>query len=592
MIVKNEEDMLSRCLESVKHIVDEMIIVDTGSTDSTVKIAESFGAKVFYYKWDNSFSNARNFSMEKATKEWILIMDADDQFVKEDTNKLLNLINNKRNNTNAYFFETLCYSGDNPNSNIVMNLNIRLIKNGKDYKFVGNIHEQIMPGPEDMSRPDAMKNEKIRFYHYGYLNDVIKKKDKRNRNMNLIKKELEQNPNNPFMQFNMGNEFYALGKYSEALKYYMSSYDNINRLEPFISKLILRIVSCNEILNNVNDEFKFINLGLKHYPEFTDLQFLKANAFLRQGNNAQAISSLKKCIKMGEAPSNLQNITGVGSYRPYYVLSDIYFNLGEYDKAFECCDKVLKINFKFSDAANKMVRIMLQKKLTIDEIKLKFESYLQNNIDENSYFLLSDIFYDKNMFNIAFDYTEKAEMLSKDKSKAYYYKGTCKFYQRAFSEAYNYFAKVHNNEFLEKSICFSVLCSTLDNNIQVEDTLLDKYEKILTSKYYLVYIKFKELMKGNQCAPLAEDKETSTKFVEPIFSILNILLKTTYFDEFEKALQLLNLIENNDVLLLLAKLYFKYGFFKLAHKEFLRSIKLYEKIDVEGLEMMKQTIKY
>mgnify|MGYP001386520006 CR=1 FL=1 len=80
MIVKNEEDVLIRCLESVKYIVDEIIIVDTGSTDSTVEIAKKYGARIFYYKWDDSFSSARNYSLEKATKEWILIMDADDEF--------------------------------------------------------------------------------------------------------------------------------------------------------------------------------------------------------------------------------------------------------------------------------------------------------------------------------------------------------------------------------------------------------------------------------------------------------------------------------------------------------------------------------
>lgn len=112
MIVKNEENTLSRCLESVKDIVDEIILVDTGSTDSTVEIAESYGAKIFFYKWDNSFANARNYSLSKASKDWILIMDADDELVKEDKDKVALLINNEENKLNAYFGETLSYSGD------------------------------------------------------------------------------------------------------------------------------------------------------------------------------------------------------------------------------------------------------------------------------------------------------------------------------------------------------------------------------------------------------------------------------------------------------------------------------------------------
>jgi len=68
MIVKNEENNLLRCLKSVKEIVDEMVIVDTGSTDRTVEIAEGFGANVYYYKWNNDFSAARNFAMDKSRR--------------------------------------------------------------------------------------------------------------------------------------------------------------------------------------------------------------------------------------------------------------------------------------------------------------------------------------------------------------------------------------------------------------------------------------------------------------------------------------------------------------------------------------------
>ncbi|MFG0216248.1 glycosyltransferase family 2 protein, partial [Brevibacillus porteri] len=76
MIVKNEEECLHKCLDSVKDLVDEMIIVDTGSTDKTVEIGKSFGAVVHSYEWQDNFAEARNFGLEKATGDWILWMDA------------------------------------------------------------------------------------------------------------------------------------------------------------------------------------------------------------------------------------------------------------------------------------------------------------------------------------------------------------------------------------------------------------------------------------------------------------------------------------------------------------------------------------
>jgi len=75
MIVKNEETYLPRCLSSIKDIVDEIIIIDTGSSDRTIEIAKSFGAQVHYFQWNNNFGEARNESLKYATKDWILILD-------------------------------------------------------------------------------------------------------------------------------------------------------------------------------------------------------------------------------------------------------------------------------------------------------------------------------------------------------------------------------------------------------------------------------------------------------------------------------------------------------------------------------------
>ena len=83
MITKNEENYLEQCLDSAKEIADEIIIVDTGSTDKTKEIAKSFGAKIVDFKWNEDFSEARNESLKHATKEWILVLDADEEIDPE-----------------------------------------------------------------------------------------------------------------------------------------------------------------------------------------------------------------------------------------------------------------------------------------------------------------------------------------------------------------------------------------------------------------------------------------------------------------------------------------------------------------------------
>ena len=92
MIVKDEEQFLPMCLDSVKDYVDEIIIVDTGSTDKTVEIAHSYNAKVYHHPWENSFSKARNYSLKYATSEWIMWIDADEEVDERDAHKLKEVI--------------------------------------------------------------------------------------------------------------------------------------------------------------------------------------------------------------------------------------------------------------------------------------------------------------------------------------------------------------------------------------------------------------------------------------------------------------------------------------------------------------------
>ncbi|OPJ55349.1 hypothetical protein CLCHR_46810 [Clostridium chromiireducens] len=105
----------------------------------------------------------------------------------------------------------------------------------------------------------------------------------------------------------------------------------------------------------------------------------------------------------------------------------------------------------------------------------------------------------------------------------------------------------------------------------------------------MVYKTFISIIKENKYIQLADDKENSKKFIKPIFNLLEVLLRANCFNQFKKAVQLLNLIDDDSIFMLLGKLYYKYGYFSFAYKEFMRSIKTHEMIDADALRMM-QTI--
>lgn len=586
MIVKNEENTLGRCLESVKDIVDEIIIVDTGSTDNTIKIAEKYGAKIFFYKWDNSFANARNYSLSKASKDWILIMDADDELRSEDKDKVLKLINDENNKLNAYFGETLSYSGDFADYNIYSNLNIRFIKNGKGYKFLGDIHEQIIPGSEDKDKKTIFGIADIKFYHYGYLSETVNNKNKRARNMNIIEKILKEDPNNTFMLYNMGIEYSAKGDYSEALKFLKKAYKNFNPSIGFGPKLILKMISCNEMLQEFDECLSLIEEGLKIYPNCTDYEFYRANILYKQKKYSSAIESAKKCISMGEPPILLREVSGVSTYRPYYLLGVIYSNIGDYDGAYKCYDEAIKLNPKLTDAIFKISEVMSVKNMSLDEMQEKLESYF-DNINQETNLLLSKVFYTQNKFDIAYNYAMKAETFNENLLNVYFYKGLYLFYLGNFKDALENLSKIKDGENYNNAIYCSILCELFIENYEEADKLLKITEEFNEPEETMVYRTFISIIKENKYIKLVDDKENSKKFIKPIFNLLEVILRANCFNQFKKAIQLLNLIDDDSIFMLLGKLYYKYGYFSFAYTEFIRSIKTHEIIDADALQMMK-----
>jgi len=143
MIVKNEEDVIARCLESVKDIVDEIIIVDTGSTDQTKEIVKTFTDKVYDFEWINHFGKARNFSFSKATKDYQMWLDADDIITPEDREKILELKKTLDPHTDVVTFKyhTHFDAAGNP---VLTSTRERLFKRENHFQWNDAIHEYIL----------------------------------------------------------------------------------------------------------------------------------------------------------------------------------------------------------------------------------------------------------------------------------------------------------------------------------------------------------------------------------------------------------------------------------------------------------------
>jgi glycosyltransferase involved in cell wall biosynthesis len=204
MIVKDEAALIGRCLTSVREAVDEMIVVDTGSTDATAAIAAQLGARVAHYPWNDHFGAARNYSLELATGEWILILDADETLEPAGRDNLRQIINNNEP-VEGYYCKLVNYI---PVANWIEanpGLVFRLFRNKPEYRFQGAIHEQII-STIAAGNPQAQLGvrEDLQILHHGYLKNAALLKTKRQKYLKLVEQALTANPEDRLLRFQYG----------------------------------------------------------------------------------------------------------------------------------------------------------------------------------------------------------------------------------------------------------------------------------------------------------------------------------------------------------------------------------------------------
>ncbi|MGL5764656.1 MAG: glycosyltransferase, partial [Sarcina sp.] len=140
MIVRDEEKTLERCLNSVKEFIDEIILIDTGSIDETKQIGGMFGAKIFDYKWEENFAKARNYSFSKASGDYILWLDGDDYVMKEEKEKIINVLSGINKNVDYISGGYIIKRSEEGEVNLSLRRN-RIVKREKNFQWVGEVHE-------------------------------------------------------------------------------------------------------------------------------------------------------------------------------------------------------------------------------------------------------------------------------------------------------------------------------------------------------------------------------------------------------------------------------------------------------------------
>jgi glycosyltransferase involved in cell wall biosynthesis len=282
MIVKNEEGALPACLESIKGIWDELIIVDTGSTDKTTQIATQYGAQVHHFAWCDDFAAARNESIAHAKGSWVLWLDADDVILPEDAVRLRALCVKLAQKAHSLLIKS---SADGGNTGSVFN-QIRLFPNHKGVHFEGRIHEQILPSLNAANI--VVEFHTIKIIHTGYADPELVKK-KHERNLKLMLEDVNTNPatTTAVRLWSIAGSYHDLGNWETAIEWYQKSLEMAERKgnDPHVKTLApVKIAACLAELGHYEQ-------GLQGVEKVLQKDSHNAEAILLR---AQILNSLQK----------------------------------------------------------------------------------------------------------------------------------------------------------------------------------------------------------------------------------------------------------------------------------------------------------
>lgn len=556
MIVKDEAQNIRRCLESVQGVVDEIIVVDTGSTDETCQIAGALGARVHSFPWNENFSDARNASLELATGDWILFLDADEELARESREALRRLTSD--DSVEGYFVKIVNYLGNEGWIETCPDLVFRLFRNRREYRFRGAIHEQIANVIlEKNSRAAYRIAEEMVIIHYGYLDRQINDKDKKNRNLKIIQKELGENPESRLLRFHYGVELFRAERYAEAAGELTRAANGIDPDTIYLPKLLRYIVMSHQSAGQPEKALDVARLGLQFFPNFADLYYYSGLLFLDVKRYALARESFLKAVSMPEQPAQYASFGGVRGFRSYYHLGQISEIFLDHEDALRHYLSCLRDNPDFTPALENIVRI-LKPRENPDYAKECLEKVFELRTPRANQ-MMGDIYFRKGAYSLALEYFNRDTDNGAGSPEIQLWKAICLIQLRRHLEALRIIdsfkpgSNLYPLALLNKLFCFWVqgkkqkvrsILAELRSLGLAEDT-----DNVLT-----LFLNSQDKRRNAYKVTLGQDG---------VALLLDIIKRLLDMDETDRAIHLLNRVDPESLeehRLTVARLFYDYGF--------------------------------
>lgn len=358
MIAKNEEACIAECLNSIKDLAKEMVVVDTGSTDRTVEIARQCGARIYHFPWNGSFADARNESLRHATGDWILSLDADEAIALQDHNKIQELVQRddiegymllQRNYTNdatrlrwepcdASYQESKSFNGFVPCPIC------RLFRNKPEYQYKYKIHEMV--NEAIILHGGVIGLTGIPIHHYKAFKTKEETMQKAGRYLHLLEQQIRDSPHDPKTYYEYGqlllnlkrpkDALAALLKVAELEKFAGNAYSKIG----FLGYLLAKAYSQ---LGRADEAKSWLEKGIAAQPNNKDCYLLLATILASEKKIKDAFAVLQRALNNNVEDNAIYNTLGV-----------LFMNTGKIEEAIACFYHGRKINIGINPVIEKI----------------------------------------------------------------------------------------------------------------------------------------------------------------------------------------------------------------------------------------------
>ena len=305
LIVKNEEKFLAQCLKSIRDLAQQIIVVDTGSTDGTLEIAKEFGAEIYSFEWCDDFSAARNAALEHATGDWVLVLDADEELPEAEHEKLR--AGMKKSDVIACRLPLVNRGQENEGQSFVP----RLFRNAPGVHYFGRIHEQVFPSLLSLGKSWGLKTAfgTAQLLHHGYTKEMVRDRNKIERNLKLLRQAVEENPADANLMMNFGLELVrsddlagGVAKYREAFE--LMSAQAADETAPELREVLLTQFTSHLYKIRAHEEVvRVLNSTLVKNSGLTaSLHFALGLSQFELKNYGEATKQMQQCLAKRKQP--------------------------------------------------------------------------------------------------------------------------------------------------------------------------------------------------------------------------------------------------------------------------------------------------